>query len=83
MGTYKGNAQDASQDIASALMAIPAADVKLVVRGRWIDEADADDLFVYHKCSICGKVFSNAQLAVLHYCPNCGAYMIGGNYDIF
>lgn len=67
-----GNAQDASQDIASALMAIPAADVAFVVRGRWTEEGF---------CSNCGCYMptDDAHDAIfkdeVHYCYYCGAKM--------
>lgn len=53
--------------------AIPAADVALVVHGRW-GEADDGDGAV---CSVCGEDFCNVYLEVerFNYCPNCGAKM--------
>lgn len=68
-----GNAQDASQDIAAALGCIPAADVRPVMRGRWIRNATSN---LHMNCSNCGKVFSNVfQPLLFNFCPNCGADM--------
>ncbi|MBO5967319.1 MAG: hypothetical protein J6S14_02340 [Clostridia bacterium] len=55
---------------------VPAADVREVVRGKWIKDCD------YHfRCSVCGDrwVVSNGKpLDIVNgwsYCPNCGADM--------
>lgn len=53
-----GNAQDASQDIASALGAIPAADVRPVVHGEWKNAHPSSPMLdgggpPY--CSVCGE----------------------------
>lgn len=65
-----GNAQDASQDIASALSAIPAADVRPVVRGRWIDNGIPESIL--SGCSVCGYTCGSSSM---NFCPNCGADM--------
>lgn len=80
-----GNAQDASQDIAADLTSIPAADVRPVVRGKWIqttqpmgweDEECAE-------CSVCGEDFVLDEWSMddftntMNFCPNCGADMRG------
>ena len=41
--------------------------------GHWIDSAGAD------KCSVCGATYSDLypDYQNTHYCPNCGAKMIG------
>lgn len=41
---------------------VPAADVRPVVRGQWIDNL---------KCSNCGQI----DLSTPNFCPNCGADM--------
>lgn len=66
-----------------SLLRIPAADVRPVVRGRWIhttqpmgwrDEECAE-------CSVCGEDFVLDEWAMddftnlMHFCPNCGADM--------
>ncbi len=67
-----GNAQDASQDIASALIAIPAADVHPVVHARWDNASRISRKgFEWFKCSNCGMEWSN----LTNFCPNCGADM--------
>ena len=47
---------------------LPAADVRPVVRGRWIDVEDS----TLSTCSVCGF---NVGAYTFHYCPNCGADM--------
>jgi hypothetical protein len=51
-----------------ALNAIPAADVRPVVRGEWRKIGKTGCIFV---CSACDKTFP----CKTHYCPNCGADM--------
>ena len=46
--------------------------------GRWIERVDKpewleDDVVIYYECSGCG-IYSFDQS---HYCPNCGARMVG------
>ena len=70
-------------DIHQALKDIPAADVKPVVRGEWIecDYVVVEHGFVEHipkaalKCSSCHRAFKKAEISVKNYCPNCGADM--------
>lgn len=56
---------------------IPAADVTLVVHGRWIEDHD------YLKCPECSVMvkrdFTFFDIGDWNYCPNCGAYMMGEN----
>ena len=65
---------------------IPAADVAPVVHGQWIIGADNDDFDI--KCPKCEwtDTFEVAGIAAveriakaMHYCPNCGAKMDGGD----
>lgn len=71
------------RDMLDEIEAIPAADVRPVVRGRWIhttqpmgwrDEECAE-------CSVCGEDFVLDEWAMddftnlMHFCPNCGADM--------
>ena len=60
----------AAESIKRRIEAIPAADVKPVVRGRWKRDSRRNII-----CSVCGDkpFFSNSKY--LNYCPNCGASM--------
>jgi hypothetical protein len=69
-------------DIAARLHDIPAADVRPVVRGRWIEYPEvlklADALNdEYIGCPACGNVWNMMDNDVerFNYCPNCGADM--------
>ena len=57
------------------IFAIPAADVRPVVRGKW--EKTASNL--YDICPICREPFSNRDILGVtqnkNFCPNCGAQM--------
>jgi hypothetical protein len=68
----RGNAQDASMDIASAIGDIPAADVRENVVGEWIPVINGHGMF---ECSQC-----HAYAPGYRFCPNCGAQM-GGAKD--
>ena len=50
---------------------IPAADVRPVRRGKWIDHQEGR--WIYAKCSVCGTVHDVKS----NFCPNCGADMRG------
>ena len=50
---------------------LPAADVRPVVRGKWIDHQEGR--WIYVKCSECGTVHDVKS----NFCPNCGAAMGG------
>lgn len=54
--------------IFPALNNLPAADVRPVVRGKWIDIRD--DVYEI-RCSVCG----DANYIKTNYCPYCGAKM--------
>lgn len=64
------------------LAAIPAADVAPVRHGRWIDLGDdyweRGRTSTRYKCSECGRRAGQKQAKLYHYCPNCGAKMMGG-----
>ena len=51
--------------------AAPAADVAEVVPGRWLINSDG----YYPYCSECKEEPKNGIMT--HYCPNCGANMMG------
>ena len=54
-------------DICPQFAQIPAADVKPVARGKWIDHQEGR--WIYAKCSECGTVHDVKS----NFCPNCGA----------
>ena len=60
---------------------IPTADVRPVVRGRWIGgetSADADGFPVYDTfiCPMCGAEWDAEEADIaFNFCPNCGADM--------
>ena len=62
----------------SAIIKIPAADVREVVHGRWIklgrirDDGDHDFLYM---CSECEYEDIHSELVKVSYCWNCGAKM--------
>lgn len=63
---------------------IPAADVAPVRHGRWIEQED-QMLDVYYTCSACKEDFyiettgyTEKDMFLYTYCPNCGAKMDGG-----
>ena len=66
---------DAWEEIIEAIEAIPAADVRPVVRGTWvgIDDFPHEDW----ECDHCGCVVGNTDdpWNYYHLCPNCGADM--------
>ena len=61
---------------------IPAADVRPVVKGKWIEKEHTlhDGTLGYSiTCSACGEVFTEVDLRCVpkktNFCPNCGASM--------
>jgi len=63
----------------------PHTDVAPVVHGRWIEQEDPM-LDVYYTCSVCKEDFyiettgyTEKDMFLYTYCPNCGARMDGGN----
>lgn len=62
------------------ILAIPAADVVEVKRGRWVHTDEALTLDAKDECSECSfHTVIRRNLSRLAYCPNCGAKMDGGN----
>lgn len=62
---------------AKAIKSIPAADVRPVVRGKWIMNDECSTV-----CSLCGNVVAfvshpDRRWDFGNYCPNCGADMRG------
>ena len=85
MGDYieRKAAFDAAQehfcDSARTLEAIetlPAADVRLVVRGQWIEKPYL--LGTTNVCSVCGENYGMPH-GKYNFCPRCGADMRGGS----
>lgn len=52
---------------------IPAADVRPVVRGKWISKSCS----IAHECSACGTLQHWACTPRYNFCPSCGADMRG------
>ena len=68
------------------IFAIPAADVRPVVRGKWIDRWYCSNMSGYEyamKCSVCENPTYRISLAekMPNYCPNCGADMREVEHD--
>ena len=57
--------------VEGSLKAIPAADVRPMVRGRWIKPTRVPDSML-DECSVCGF---DTGAYTFNYCPNCGADM--------
>lgn len=57
-------------DVEKLLDEQPTADVKEVVRGKWVKSVFAKD---FHKCSECEGVWNRKFV----FCPSCGAEMKG------
>lgn len=57
-------------DIIKVLRKIPAADVRPVVHGEWLEP---DDDYGYLECSVCEERSPNDE--EWSFCPNCGADM--------
>ena len=53
------------------ILKIPAADVRPVVRGKWITV-----MYHLYECSECGAAYQDVGYG-FNYCPNCGARMDG------
>ena len=54
--------------------AIPAADVRPVVHGTWINRQKEPKHRAWYTCSLCKGQFDYTW----HFCPNCGAKMMKG-----
>ena len=74
-------ANEAREIMMHILSEIPAADVRPVVRGKWVYDEEYCELSGEDsvKCSICGDEFILDEWGMddftnmMHYCPNCGA----------
>ena len=62
---------------------LPAADVRPVKRGKWIDRDDDYYGWNMWACSVCGEEFvlteGTPDMNEYHFCPNCGADMREGS----
>jgi hypothetical protein len=64
--------------VLKELATIPAADVRPVVRGKWVEELHPNVRYYQYKCSICGKFSghdSEGWIWKPNFCPECGADM--------
>lgn len=70
--THRGLTPIARLEAATTVCHVPAADVKPVVRGKWIPIRLGDC-----KCSVCNSVYGicGGLLGDYYFCPNCGADM--------
>lgn len=59
--------------VARNLMALPSADA---VQGEWEKTKLKDDMWI---CSACGSPLTTDDISEIHFCPNCGTRMKGGN----
>jgi Zn finger protein HypA/HybF involved in hydrogenase expression len=66
----------------------PTVDAVEVVHGEWLAEKDEYEICATDfTCSNCKETFCSSEysdedfLALMKYCPNCGAKMDGGNED--
>jgi len=67
---WNNNAHDCAENIRL----IPAADVRPVVRGRWV-EFETETSPRRNECSECGYITNPWLAHVYNFCPNCGALM--------
>ena len=67
------------EDIIDQLDYVPAADVRPVVRGKWIIHKPFDsgrhNCNECIECSVCGTWFGHDCYEISNFCPNCGADM--------
>lgn len=67
------NIASACENLERHMNDIPAADVRPVRRGKWIDHQEGRWIYAkcYAKCSECGTVHDVKS----NFCPSCGADM--------
>lgn len=70
---YSVSYQGFMTEAAFRINDLPAADVRPVVRGKWIDEHSDKPNDPRMRCSVCTCV--EAPLLKWRFCPNCGAEM--------
>ncbi len=70
---------DRAATVFKKLRSIPSAEVRPVVRGKWIDRDDDYHGWNMWACSACGEEFvlteGTPDMNDYHFCPNCGADM--------
>lgn len=57
-------------DVLDAVADFPAADVRPVVRGKWLHKKITADFHAIGQCSVCKEI-----RRIDNFCPNCGADM--------
>jgi rubrerythrin len=62
------------EEAVNAICAIPAADVRPVVRGKWRPYSPLTDTY---ECDKCGYQVIDESFRT-NFCPNCGADMMDG-----
>lgn len=60
--------------IIAEIKAIPSADVRPVVHGKWVRE-EYDGIFTFNYCANCKMRLPIGMEWTPDYCPNCGAKM--------
>ena len=55
--------------VERAISEIPAADVQIVRRGKWVDM----ELGELYKCSVCRRIINFEKVDFYNFCPQCGA----------
>lgn len=76
-GNHSGYDTRMLYEIHDALTGISAADVVLVVHGRWLPQKENHEFKeAWMKCSVCGYPVSK-WTGNTNFCPNCGAKMDG------
>lgn len=73
-------------DDTDRIINIPAADVRPMVRGKWLMDRDPGEPWKYtwkYKCDQCGEVTNNTCMGKprYNYCPMCGADMRGDDAE--
>lgn len=70
-----------TEDVRQSLSTMPSAQPERK-KGKWILECDAegegDNLY---RCPECGCNYSCQEYDIPNFCPNCGSYNRGENYD--
>lgn len=61
--------------IRAVVEQIPAADVRPVVRGKWIHKPGRDGEWICDQCSHELEFIDGRTFGMPNYCPNCGAAM--------
>ena len=75
--SFMNSADDAIQTSIEMIRRLPAADVRPVAHGKWVDVSEkiyTKDLpcAPYYQCDQCKKIKEGYRT---NYCPNCGARM--------